>query len=255
MEKPARTPTYLPDLWKTLQRDTQARIALGRTGVSVPSQVMLDFKLDHAHARDAVYSTLDRVELNASLERINCSVCLLQSKASSRTEYLQRPDQGRRLSVESHARLISICPTTPADVSIIIADGLSATAVNDHAVPVIERLICLFQKDEISISPITIVEQGRVAISDEIGYLLKSKVAIVFIGERPGLSSPDSLGVYLTYGPMVGLTDESRNCISNIRPKGLPLQQAADKIFYLVKESLRRKLSGVALKDNAGLLL
>jgi ethanolamine ammonia-lyase small subunit len=145
-------------------------------------------------------------------------------------------------------------PAGPFDVAFTIADGLSATAINHHAIPVLRILIPLLQTSNFSIAPLCLVRQGRVAIGDETGALLAAKFSVVLIGERPGLSSPDSMGAYLTYGPAIGLTDESRNCVSNIRPEGLDYVAAAEKIYYLLTESFKLQYSGVALKDNAGLL-
>ena len=233
---------------------TTARISLGRVGVSLPSSASLDFKLAHAHARDAVYSTLDTDNLIPALEKINQHLFHLNTSATTRQEYLQRPDLGRKLSEKSQALLQSEAPEKTSTLSIIIADGLSATAANDHALQLINILLPKFREAGITLAPFVLVEQGRVAVSDEIGFLLKAEMALILIGERPGLTSANSLGAYLTYGPTPGLTDESRNCISNIRPEGLGYNQAADKVFYLVQEARRRKISGVSLKDNAGLI-
>ncbi|NJM25360.1 MAG: ethanolamine ammonia-lyase, partial [Bacteroidia bacterium] len=165
----------------------------------------------------------------------------------------RRPDLGRQLNEPSIDLLQSAGIARNQDVAIILADGLSATAINNHAIPFLKLLIPSLSDSGISLAPITLVEHGRVAIGDEIGELWKAKLSVILIGERPGLSSPDSMGVYFTYRPTVGLTDDSRNCVSNIRPAGLPYQAAAEKLFYLIKESLRLKLSGVNLKDSASL--
>jgi ethanolamine ammonia-lyase small subunit len=243
-----------PDPWTSLQSFTAARIALGRTGVSVPVRESLNFKLAHAFARDAVYSSLAVDALQNALGFFQLPVYALQSQARNRPEYLQRPDLGRRLNSTSHDSLKNLSPSLLCDVALILADGLSATAINLHAIPVLKILIPSLQASGISLAPITVVEQGRVAISDEIGSILHARTAIILIGERPGLSSPDSMGAYLTYSPTIGLSDASRNCISNIRPEGLPYEAAAQKILYLIKESLRLKLSGVQLKESAGML-
>jgi ethanolamine ammonia-lyase small subunit len=247
-QKPVQT-----NAWSSLKSFTAARIALGRTGVSVPLKESLQFKMAHAHARDAVFSMLGEKALIASLEKIHHPYFLLHSQANDRNAYLQRPDLGRRLNDASIKQLENYI-SKGFDIAVVIADGLSATAINTHAIPVFKLLEEKFLSANISFAPVCIVKEGRVAIADEIGALLKCKLSLILIGERPGLSSPDSMGAYITYGPGVGLTDESRNCISNIRPEGLNYQAAADKIFYLVKESLRLKLSGVKLKDNASLL-
>jgi ethanolamine ammonia-lyase small subunit len=243
-----------PDPWTSLQSFTAARIALGRTGVSVPVRESLNFKLAHAFARDAVYSSLAVDPLQNALGIFQLPVYGLHSQARNRPEYLQRPDLGRRLNNTSSDYLKNLSLSSSFDVALILADGLSATAINLHAIPVLKILIPSLQASGISLAPVTIVEQGRVAISDEIGSILHARIAVIFIGERPGLSSPDSMGAYLTYGPAIGLTDASRNCISNIRPEGLPYEAAAQKILYLIRESLRLKLSGVQLKESAGML-
>jgi ethanolamine ammonia-lyase small subunit len=215
-------------------------------------QQSLEFKLAHAHARDAVYSTLDVDDLTDQLKALEMSVLHLHSNAMSRHKYLKRPDHGRQLSEESKALLTDYA--TGADVAIIIADGLSATAVNENAYKLLKVLLPKLISSNYKIAPVSLVEQGRVAIGDDIAHGLNAMFSLVLIGERPGLSAADSMGAYLTYNPKPGLTDESRNCISNIRPHGLKHKQAADKIFYLINESFKRKLSGVGLKDNAGLL-
>lgn len=233
------------DPWHELKAFTAARIALGRTGTAMPLEEVLRFKLAHAHARDAVYSSLDI----AALSNREWEVNVLHSKAADRAEYLQRPDKGRQLNESSR---LSLTPVN-ADVGIILVDGLSATAINHHVIPVLEYLYPMLQAKKISVAPIQLVEQGRVAIGDEIGALLEVKLVLVLIGERPGLTSPDSLGAYLTWQPRPGLTDEVRNCISNIRPEGLPYKLAAEKMFYLINEALRLHLTGIMLKDNYSL--
>jgi ethanolamine ammonia-lyase small subunit len=242
-----------PDVWSSLRSFTAARIALGRTGISVPLKESLQFKMAHAHARDAVFSVLDENELTNTLEEMNQPWFFLHSKAKDRNEYLRRPDLGRRLNNSSLEQL-QTCNSRSFDVVIVVADGLSAMGINTHAMQVFRLLAKKLVSANISFAPVCIIKQGRVAIADEIGELLKAKLSLILIGERPGLSSPDSMGAYLTYNPKVGLTDESRNCISNIRPEGLNYQAAADKIFYLIQESLRLKLSGVKLKDNSELI-
>jgi ethanolamine ammonia-lyase small subunit len=236
----------------SLKEFTAARIAIGRTGTSIPLKESLEFKLAHAHARDAVYSELDIEGLTNSLQAFNLPVLSLHSNAANRQKYLKRPDLGRQLD-ETSAELLKDLGTG-VDIAIIIADGLSATAVNENAFSLLKLLMPMFSNEKLRLGPLCLVRQGRVAIGDEITAGLRAKLSIVLIGERPGLSSADSMGMYLTYNPRPGLTDESRNCISNIRPEGLSYHPAAGKAFYLVQEALKRKLSGVALKDNAGLL-
>ena len=255
------------DPWAFLRTHTQARIAPGRTGHSLPTRALLDFQLDHARARDAVYSTLALDRLLTELAAIRPDPILLHSQATDRRTYLHRPDLGRQLDDASRSAL-SRCAAndsetaTPFDLCVIIADGLSATAVNRHAVAVTRLLMGEAQNRGWSLAPIGVVQQGRVAIGDEIGHGLRAKMLVILIGERPGLSSPDSLGAYLTYRPRPGLTDEFRNCVSNIRfvdavaspdeasPDSLPYDIAVQKLIYLLAEMKRRRLSGVLLKDE-----
>ncbi|TNC91519.1 MAG: ethanolamine ammonia-lyase [Thalassolituus sp.] len=249
--------------WRRLREFTDARIGLGRAGVSLPTKELLEFQLSHARARDAVHFPLDCDVLITAIEGsevINSRVGdihRVHSRASDRMEYLQRPDLGRRLNEHSRSLLqhdISGVAGSESGVSseydlgIVIVGGLSSLAVQQNVVPFLETL--LPQLHDYSLAPITIIEQGRVAIGDEVGELLNARCVIVLIGERPGLSSPDSLGLYLTYKPHVGLTDAARNCISNIRPAGLSYAEAARRTQYLLDESRQLKLSGVNLKDR-----
>jgi ethanolamine ammonia-lyase small subunit len=240
------------DLLVGMREFTAARIAIGRAGTSIPLKQSLDFKLAHAHARDAVYSELDVTALTDDLKQFQLPILHVHSQAGYREQYLQRPDLGRKLSDISKIQLQN--HTQPVDIAIIIADGLSATAINTNAVDLLKILIPMLQSANLKLADLVLVEQGRVAIADEIAQALQAKLSLIIIGERPGLSSADSMGVYLTYNPKPGLTDELRNCISNIRPAGLTCGQASKKTFYLVQEAFKRKLSGVELKDNAGLL-
>ena len=240
------------DPLSSLKAFTPARIAIGRVGSSIPLAESLQFKLAHAHARDAVYSTLDADGLNIRLKMFGLPVLHLHSKATTRQKYLKRPDLGRKLSEESKDELNDF--SGDYDIVIVLADGLSAAAINQNAIGLLALLLPMLTASKLKIAPLCLVEQGRVAIGDDTGYALKARFSLVLIGERPGLSSADSMGAYLTYGPTPGLTDESRNCISNIRPQGLKNKPAANKIHYLILEAFKRKLSGVALKDNAGLI-
>lgn len=235
-----------------LKEFTQARIAIGRTGTSIPTKQSLAFKLAHAHARDAVYSVMNTEALADELMQFNLPVLQLHSQATSREQYLQRPDLGRLLDEISVNRLAD--QVENKGIVLILADGLSAAAINQNALDLLKILIPQLLAEKLKLAPICLVEQGRVAIADGIAAELGASLSVILIGERPGLSSADSMGAYLTYQPKPGLTDDSRNCISNIRPEGLPIQQAAHKLFYLIRESLSRKLSGVELKDNEGLL-
>ena len=233
------------DSWAKLRPLTAARIGLGRAGAGIPTGETLRFKLAHAQARDAVHNTLDHEKLAAELP---FSVLHLHSAAIDRIEYLQRPDLGRTLSPDSRKRLQHL-DLPASDLAIVIADGLSALAIQRNVVSFLKHF-CPLIAPHFSLAPLVIVRQGRVAIGDEIGHLLRARAVAVFIGERPGLSSPDSLGIYLTYAPRPGLTDERRNCISNIRHAGLPHQAGAEKLAWLLHESLTRQISGINLKDE-----
>jgi ethanolamine ammonia-lyase small subunit len=242
--------SFIPDAWQSLKKFTNARIAIGRTGVATPLNEVLDFKMCHAHARDAVYSLLRTAEIEDSLQQqFQMSVVTVHSEAKDRAIYLQRPDLGRKLNNLSIEKLNNESGNK-VDVAIIIADGLSATAINQHIIEVLKKLIPLLKKSVLTLAPIVIAEQARVAISDEIGSLLNAKLSLILIGERPGLSSPDSMGAYITYQPAPGKTDEARNCISNIRPEGLKYDLAAEKIAKLIRASLHLNLSGILLKDE-----
>ncbi len=246
------------DPWEDLKRYTDARIALGRCGVSLPTRHHLDFQLAHARARDAVHHRLDSDEVQQAFEALGMNVVRLHSAAESRTVYLQRPDLGRRLRTEDSEALFAMVDALdppPAegyrfDLALVVADGLCAQAVQASAVPLVNELLPKVNQAGWRLAPTVLVEQGRVAIGDEIGSILGAEVVTVLIGERPGLSSPDSLGIYLTYAPRPGLTDERRNCISNVRQAGLLPELAAEKLFYLVSQARRRRLSGVELKDD-----
>lgn len=223
----------MEDSWVRLRDWTAARIALGRAGHSLPTKELLAFQLAHAKARDAVNCPLDLTAL-ASLNPI-----YLKSAASGRATYLRRPDLGRRLDSSSANRI----ERGNWDAALVIADGLSATAVHRHAIPFVRALTA--QLEGWRVAPVCVVEQARVAIGDEIGELLGAKMAVVVIGERPGLSSPDSLGVYLTWDPHVGRTDAERNCVSNIRPEGLDPRIAALRVATLMRAARDRQLTGV----------
>ena len=224
-----------------LKQFTPARVALGRAGHGLPTAELLRFQLDHARARDAVYRELDP----ASLGLLHI---LLRSAAGDRRTYLQRPDLGRKLSADVRLE------KGDYDAAIVIADGLSAPAVHRHAVPLLTALTARLTEEDWRLAPLTVVLQARVAIGDEIGQRLGARQAVVFIGERPGLTSPDSLGVYLTWDPRPGRTDAERNCVSNVRTEGISYAAAARKLHFLMREARARKLSGVALKEDAPLL-
>ena len=224
---------------------TSARVGLGITGYSLPTKALLDFRLAHARARDAVHFPLDVATLEQELAGLNLRAIKLHSAAADRDEYLRRPDWGRRLNKQSAHAIKEARHST----AIIVADGLSALAIHRHAVPLIKEIA------PNQAQPVYIVEQGRVAIGDHIGELTKADLSIVIIGERPGLSTSDSLGIYITWSPHLGRTDAERNCISNIHNEGLSYGEAAHKLAFLTAEARQRKLTGVALKETAGELL
>ncbi|GFM67469.1 ethanolamine ammonia-lyase light chain [Pseudomonas cichorii] len=249
------TDDTLPNPWLELRRLTPARIALGRTGTSLPTSAQLDFQFAHAQARDAVHLPFDHAGLSAQLAEKGRETLLLHSAAADRHSYLQRPDLGRRLNDDSAKQLKDYAAAHPGgvDLAIVVADGLSSLAVHRHTVPFLTRLEEQAAAEGWTLSPVILVEQGRVAIADEIGELLGAKMVVILIGERPGLSSPDSLGLYFTYAPKVGLNDAHRNCISNVRLEGLSYAMAAHRLLYLMREACRRQVSGVNLKDEAEL--
>jgi ethanolamine ammonia-lyase small subunit len=238
-EPPVRT-----DFATRLRAVTQARIALGRAGQALPTSALLDFQLAHARARDAVGAAFDTAGFSAAIG--GRAVIEVASRAPDHAAYLQRPDLGRRLD-ETDARTLT---ATGDDVAFIVGDGLSATAVEAHAAPL---LLALFDRlPGWRIAPVVLARRARVALGDEIGALLGVDLVVMLIGERPGLSAPDSLGAYLTWQPRPGRLDSERNCVSNIRPPhGLSYAQAADGIAWLMKEARSRRLTGVALKDES----
>ena len=253
---PDSKPDNIPNPWLALRRLTPARIALGRTGTSLPTSAQLDFQFAHAQARDAVHLPFDHAAISEQLVAKNRETLHLHSPAADRDSYLQRPDKGRRLDEASAQILHDYAAAHPGgiDVAVVVADGLSALAVHRHTVPFLARMEELASAEGWTLSPVILVEQGRVAIADEIGELLGAKMSVILIGERPGLSSPDSLGLYFTYAPKVGRNDAHRNCISNVRLEGLSYGMAAHRLLYLMREACKRGLSGVNLKDDAQLL-
>jgi ethanolamine ammonia-lyase small subunit len=244
----------MTDPWFSLRRFTQARIGLGRAGHAVPTEALLDFQLAHAQARDAVHFPWDIEGFAESLREMGQDCLILQTPIRSRAEYLRRPDRGRVLDSDSRTRLDNM--DGGMDVALIVTNGLSSTAVERHGLPLLEAVIGQYRSRRIPVWPIILVENGRVALSDEIGFALGARVAVIVVGERPGLSAADSLGIYLTYAPRPGNTDAQRNCISNIRPpEGLSYEAAAAKLTYLTEEAMRRRISGVALKDELDTVL
>jgi len=256
-------PPVTTNPWAVLRQFTDARIALGRAGVSLPTKAHLDFQLAHAQARDAVHLALDTATLaqtlDAALPNPVAPCQILHSAATDRNLYLQRPDLGRRLDAASRDRLSALprsacapASARPYELAVVVVDGLSALAISQNAVPFLTQLFERMGPEQLAIAPVCLVEQGRVAIGDEVAELLGAQAVLVLIGERPGLSSPDSMGLYLTWKPHVGLTDADRNCISNVRPAGLSFDEAAHKLVYLLTQARQRQLSGVALKDETG---
>lgn len=238
--------------WQELRQFTSARIALGCAGNSLPTAELLRLGLAHAQARDVVHLPLNAAALEESLQTVTWSTLRVHSRAPDRATYLLRPDLGQRLTDASAASL-SEQVSKGFDVLFVVSDGLSPLAVQTHALPLLQTAKPLLPKTW-SVGPVVIAEQSRVALGDEIGELLRARAVIVIIGERPGLSSLDSLGIYLTFGPKIGRTDAERNCISNIRPEGFPYPAAAKKLVWLLKEVHRLQLSGIALKDSSELL-
>ncbi|AGW92576.1 ethanolamine ammonia-lyase small subunit [Ralstonia pickettii DTP0602] len=247
---PATTATSDTDPWQRLRQFTRARVALGRTGHSQTTDAVLAFGLAHAQARDAVHLPLDVGAVTAALDTTRLQHVAVHSAAPDRTHYLRRPDLGRRLDDASRDRLAALQAAEAPDVVFVIADGLSALATQTHALPLLDatrqRLPPSWR-----IGPVVVAEQSRVALGDEIGELLGARQVVMLIGERPGLSSPDSLGIYLTYAPRVGRTDAERNCISNVRPEGLAYAQAADRLAFLLRGAAALGRSGVDLKDDS----
>lgn len=247
---------HKPDAWSHLKRYTPARIALGRSGVSLPTHEVLGFSLAHAQARDAIHIPLDTEKLCAELQTDGWPKPLvLHSRARDRHEYLLRPDLGRRLDETSLLHLAQWQQRQAAPtLSLVVGDGLSALGIQRHTVPLLRAIRQELGK-EVTLAPPVIVCQARVAVADEVGELLNARMVAMIVGERPGLSSPDSVGIYLTINPRVGCTDAQRNCISNVRPTGQDVGIAAARLAWLVREGLRKGQTGIALKDLSGLPL
>ena len=246
----SRQPWSNEDRWSSLKAFTAARIALGRAGSAIPTKELLEFQLAHAHARDAVYSQLSPTLIH-DLAIFNRPLIEVSSLAKDRHEYLKRPDLGRVPDAASLQSLTTMIGNF--DLCICIADGLSATGINHHVRSLLALLLPACDTAELRLSPICVIQQGRVAIGDHLSPAVGARLSLMLIGERPGLSSSDSIGAYITYEPVPGKTDEMRNCVSNIRPGGLAFDVAVQKIMFLILESRRLELSGVQLKENAGL--
>jgi ethanolamine ammonia-lyase small subunit len=247
MKTPAPPSRSLGDL-----RDlTPARVGLGRTGASMPTKALLDFTLAHARARDAVHAAFDVAAMISGLAGLGLEAFDVCSRAGDRNDYLRRPDLGRTLDPASRQLLArdhgGSCP-----LAIVVGDGLSPTAVNAHAVELVRNLIPQLAAEQIQIGYAVVASGARVALGDEIGFILGARMIVMLIGERPGLSAPDSLGAYLTFAPKPGRTDAERNCVSNIHRAGLGYDEAAFRIAWLAREGLAREVTGVALKDESG---
>jgi ethanolamine ammonia-lyase small subunit len=236
---------------RDLRELTPARVGLGRAGISMPTRALLEFTLDHARARDAVHAAFDVSGLTAGLAELGLHPLQVCSRAGSRKDYLRRPDLGRTLDPASR-QLLAGEGGGAGRLAIVVGDGLSPSAVNAHAVALVRSLMPLLSADGIAIGRTVIASGARVALGDEISAVLGARMIVMLIGERPGLSAPDSLGAYLTFAPRVGLTDAERNCVSNIHGAGLGYDEAASRIAWLVCEGLAREVTGVALKDESG---
>ncbi len=235
-----------PARWIDLRQFTQARVALGRAGNGLPTGAHLAFQAAHAAARDAVHAALDVAALRAELTALGIDSVAVRSEAADRHTYLLRPDLGRRLRAADRPMLLP----QPGAFAFVVCDGLSAAAVARHAVAVLALVVPALQAQGIAVAPVVVAEQGRVALGDDIGEALGAEAVAVLIGERPGLSAADSLGIYLTWQPWRGRTDAERNCISNIRPEGFPPAAAADKLLWLIGAMRRLRRSGIGLKDE-----
>ena len=246
-----------PDPWQPLRCLTAARIALGRTGGSLPTRELLDFRLAHARARDAVLCPFDAPALAGRLRPIMGAdeVICVETAAATQAEFLRRPDLGRSLADASRVRLAKHPAAAHhggrCDLAIIISNGLSSLAATEQVAPLLASLIPLARRNAWTLAPLIVATNGRVALQDEVGSLLGARLSLMLLGERPGLGAPNSLGAYFTYSPEPGRTDAGRNCVSNIRPDGLSPVQAAYKLCHLLSQSLHRRLSGVELKDDA----
>jgi ethanolamine ammonia-lyase small subunit len=244
-----------PDPWEGLKEYTDARIAVGRSGVSLPLKDWLKFNLDHAKAKDAVMLPFDSFGIAGELEKYQIRPILLESQARDKDEYLKRPDLGRLLSNRSKEVLKSSVESDPAafkdaDLLIVVCDGLSALAIHKNAVPFTVKFLDILSLNGLKAAPVMVVTHGRVAIADEANDYVKAKMVVNLVGERPGLSSPDSMGAYITYGAHKGIMEEARNCISNIRTAGLSIEEAVKKLSYIVQKALALKITGTALKDD-----
>lgn len=245
-------PIVVANPWGKLRQYTPARIALGRSGTSLPTKPHLEFQLAHARARNAVHHELDTFGLQEALDKRGLRFELLHSAAGNRPVYLQRPDKGRRLDDDSKAKLESLGkPATPYDVAFVIGDGLSSFAIEENAAAFLDVMLPKLKEHGWNVAPLIVVKEARVAVGDEVGQILGAQMVVVLIGERPGLSAPDSMGAYLTWQPCESTSDAERNCISNIRPDGIGYEDAAHKLAHLLRAMRARRVSGVRLKDDS----
>ncbi len=246
--------TQTDPLWQRLARLTPARIGLGRAGAGLPTRELLKFGLAHAQARDAVHTPMDAAAITAAIEALGLPTVTVTSGADDRATYLRRPDYGRRLSPES-LKALSEAAAEPVDLALVVADGLSARAVHEGAAALLAAFQPHAERAGWRLAPVTVATQARVALGDAAGAALRARAVVVVIGERPGLSSPDSLGLYVTFDPRPGRSDAERNCISNVRPAGLSFDLAAFKLNWLLTQAFSRGLTGVALKDESDRLI
>lgn len=243
-------PKVVPNPWDSLKQFTPARIALGRAGISLTTRASLDFQLAHALARDAVNIPVDFAELEQRLNFMGYQTLTLKTRAENQQMYLQRPDLGRLLSASAMACLQQTAPIS-SDAVVVVADGLSSKAIEHHAEPFLSLLLPELQQRGYRLPPVCLVKHGRVAIADAVAEHYAARLCMILIGERPGLSSPDSMGIYFTYQARPGIsTDADRNCISNIHKNGLSYEQALKKLLFLLTEAEKLQLSGVSLKDE-----
>jgi ethanolamine ammonia-lyase small subunit len=250
MTNSSSTNLVTSDPWQVLRSATSARIALGRAGGSLPTSEWLNFKTAHAAARDAVHAAFNVERMTAGIAGLGIEVRIVNSAAADRRTFLLQPELGRQLDEASRYQLQQLPTSAKPDLAISVSDGLSAIAAERPVGPVLEKLVPMLTASGWRLAPVIVARFGRVALEDEIGQVLGAELALMLIGERPGLGAPDSLGAYLVFAPRVGNTDARRNCVSNIRPDGLPHAQAAETILYLLTEAKRRRLSGVGLKDD-----
>ena len=250
--EPGLCPAFQEDPWLSLQKWTDARIALGRAGTAIPTSPLLEFQLAHARARDAVQTPCDFSGVRETAAGLDMNTVEVASRAKDRAEYLRRPDYGRLLD-ESSKVLLTNQPAIAGgfDVCLVVADGLSSQAVETQAGPMLEVLVPLIRAKRYSLAPLVCATQARVALADEIGEQLDAALTVIFVGERPGLSSPDSLGAYLTWNPRRGLQNADRNCVSNIRPAGLNFESAAQTLMNLIRGAFLLRLSGIKLKEDS----